>query len=154
MTPSDLNRIQKHILIRAPRHKVWRALTTLEEFARWFQVKAEGAFAPGVTVDMVSTHPLGAGARFSVTVQTMEPEQLFSWTWHPGVKPAGVENASEPTTLVEFRLVEDEGGTLVTVSESGFDKLSLDRRAKAFRENEKGWEIQLAALRDYAGESA
>ena len=106
-------------------------------------------------MDMVSTHPLAAGAKFTVEVETIEPERLFSWRWHPGAKPAGtVVEDVEPSTRVEFRLEDAEGGTLVTVVESGFDRLSLARRAKAFEENEKGWEIQLAALDEYAGRPA
>jgi uncharacterized protein YndB with AHSA1/START domain len=151
MTPSQTSRIEKHILIQAPRGKVWRALTNIEEFARWFQVQASGSFKPGARVDMVSTHPLGAGAKFFVEVEAMDPESRFAWRWHPGTKPPGMD---EPPTLVEFRLEESEGGTLVTVVESGFDRLSLERRAKAFGENERGWEIQLAALKEYAGKSA
>ncbi len=154
MTASELSRIEKQILIRAPRHKVWHALTNLEEFARWFRVQAQGSFAPGARLDMISTHPCGEGAEFSVTVETMEPERLFSWRWHPGSNPSGGDSGTEPTTLVEFRLEDAEGGTLVTVVESGFDRLSLARRAKAFEDNTKGWEIQLAALNEYAGESA
>ena len=147
MTTSELGKIEKHIWIGAPRGRVWHALTTLGEFARWFQVKAEGQFAPGVRVDMVSTHALGKGAAFSVVIEAMEPERLFSWRWHPG-------KGDEPATLVEFRLEDDRGGTLVTVVESGFERLSLAHRAKAFEDNTKGWEIQLAALEDYAGKSA
>jgi len=154
MTPSELSRIERHILIRAPRQRVWRALTNPEEFARWFRVEASGAFTPGAHVDMVSTHPLGAGAKFSVAVEAMEPERLFSWRWHPGVKPPDADYDAEPSTLVEFRLEDGEGGTLVTVVESGFARLSLARRAKAFEENQKGWEIQLAALDEYAGKPA
>lgn len=154
MTASDLSKIEKHILIRAPRQRVWRALTNIEEFARWFRVEAHGSFRPGARVDMVSTHPLGQGAKFSVEVQAMEPETLFSWTWHPGVKPPGADYEAEPGTCVEFRLADAEGGTLVTVVESGFDSLTLERRVKAFQENEKGWEIQLAALNEYAGKPA
>lgn len=154
MTSSRSSTIEKQILIRAPRHRVWQALTNLEEFARWFQVRASGAFAPGVRLDMVSTHPLGNGAAFYIEVDTIQPETLFSWRWHPGSKPAGANYDAEPYTTVEFRLHDAEGGTLVTVTESGFDRLSLERRAKAFADNTKGWEIQMAALGDYAGKSA
>jgi uncharacterized protein YndB with AHSA1/START domain len=153
MATSELTKIEKQSLIRAPRPRVWRALTNIDEFARWFLVEFSGAFVPGARVDMVSTHPLGAGAKFAVVVQAMEPERLFSWRWHPGAKPPGADYEAEPSTLVEFRLEDAEGGTLVTVVESGFDRLSLARRAKAFADNQKGWEIQLAALDEYAGKS-
>ena len=151
MTPSDLSQIQKQILIRAPRQRVWRALTNLDEFARWFQVVATGQFRQGGRVDMTSTHPLGKGAKFFITVETMQPETLFSWRWSPGLKEPGMDYSTEPGTLVEFHLEDADGGTLVTVVESGLDRLSAERRAKVFRENSQGWEIQMAALNEYAG---
>lgn len=156
MITSELSRVEKHIEIRATRQRVWHALTNLQEFARWFRVEASGVFEPGVCVEMVSTHPLGGGAKFSVTVHTMDPERLFSWHWHPWRKLGSADNETEPEpdSLVEFRLEDIEGGTRVTVVESGFDGLSLARRAEAFKANEKGWEIQLAALNEYAGKPA
>ena len=154
MPTIEKSKIEKNILIRAPRGRVWHALTTLEEFARWFRVEAQGKFAPGERVEMVSTHPHAAGAKFAIEVDRIEPDRLFSWYWHPGVKPPGADYSAEPSTRVEFRLEDAEGGTQVTVVESGFDQLSLERRAKVFEENTQGWEMQLAALDQYAGRRA
>ena len=154
MNPSVSDRIEKQILIQAPRQRVWRALTNIEEFASWFCVKASGPFEPGQRVDMVSTHPCGNNAHFWLVVEAMTPETLFSWRWHPGSKPAGANSDDEPSTLVEFRLEDADGGTRVTVSESGFDGLSLARRAKAFADNDRGWDIQMAALHQYAGSAS
>jgi uncharacterized protein YndB with AHSA1/START domain len=153
-TPSQGTTIRKEILIRAPRSKVWRALTDLAEFSRWFQVKASGQFAPGVRLDMISTHPCGGDANFWLVVEAMEPEARFSWRWNPGTKQPGEDLSAEPPTLVEFRLEDAEGGTLVTVTESGFERLSLLRRARVMGENTQGWEMQMAALQAYAGASA
>src|SRR5581483_7863879 len=106
----------------------------------WFQVKAEGQFAPHARLRMISTHPGCPNLEFFVTVEDVTPERSFSWRWHPGADPAP---AGEPTTLVEFHLSDEAGGTRVTVIESGFDRITLARRAKAFEENTKGWEEQL-----------
>jgi uncharacterized protein YndB with AHSA1/START domain len=154
MTPSELITIQKQILIQAPRSRVWRALTELAEFSRWFQVKASGQFAPGVRLDMISIHPCGNNANFWLVVEAMQPETLFSWRWHPGSKQLGEDLSTEAPTLVEFRLEDAGAGTLVTVTESGFERLSLLRRARVLPENTRGWEIQMAALQEYAGPSA
>jgi hypothetical protein len=53
------------------------------------------------------------------------------------------------STLVAFELEEVPGGTRLTITESGFDALPLERRAKAFAENEGGWEAQLTLIAKY-----
>lgn len=143
--------IEKKILIHAPRSRVWRALTTASEFSKWFSVQVEGSFIQGKRLDMISTHPHCTGdPHFYINVERMEPEQTFSWRWHPGA----ASKESDASTLVEFHLEEVEGGTTVTVTESGFDRIDLARRAKAFEENTRGWQIQLESLKQYAGEAA
>jgi uncharacterized protein YndB with AHSA1/START domain len=147
----EVTRIEKKLLIRAPRSRVWHALTTAEEFSKWFAVKFDGQFAPGKRLDMISTHPACSGdPHFYLIVERMEPEHTFSWRWQPG---AASQEEDEPT-LVEFHLEELPEGTLVIVSESGFDRISLARRTKAFEENSRGWEIQLESLAQYAAKAA
>jgi uncharacterized protein YndB with AHSA1/START domain len=143
----DLSRIERSIFIRAPRARVWRAIADVGEFAAWFQVKAEGTLTPGERVRMTTTHPDYAGITFFVNVQEIEPERRLSWRWQPGSEQVPED---DPTTLVEFTLAEEEGGTRVTVVESGFDQLALARRAKAYEENSTGWEYQMGALQRYA----
>ena len=53
--------------------------------------------------------------------QKMEPEQLFSFTWHPYAIDPNVDYSKEPPTLVEFRLEKTASGTLLVLTESGFD---------------------------------
>jgi uncharacterized protein YndB with AHSA1/START domain len=60
-----------------------------------------------------------------------------------------VDYASEPTTLVEFRLADVADGTQLTVVESGFDRIPPERRAIAFRMNEQGWAEQLTHIARY-----
>lgn len=152
MTGPSLSALERSTLVRAPRGKVWQALTNIKEFSKWFGVEAEGEFTPGARVRMISTHDGYKGMEIFVDVVKMEAPETFSWRWHPGSKQPGEDTSNEPTTLVEFRLTEAEGGTLVTVVESGFDRLSLARRARAFEDNTRGWEIQLASLNRYAGQ--
>ena len=149
-TTPEMTTIEKKITIRAPRSRVWAALTTPEHFAKWFGVKLEGPFLPGKRVEMISTrHACSGDPRFSVIIERMEPEHLFSWRWHPG----SAKKDEDDTTSVEFRLEDVEGGTLVTVTESGFDRITLVRRAKAFEENTRGWDIQMESLSRYASEA-
>lgn len=150
MTTSELTKIERKTLIRASRSVVWRALTTSKEFSKWFCADLEGSFAPGKRLDMISTHSsCGPDPHFYVIIERMEPEHTFSWRWHPGA----ANTEEDGTTLVEFQLEEVENGTLVTVTETGFDHISLARRAKAFEQNTQGWEIQLESLKRYASQA-
>jgi uncharacterized protein YndB with AHSA1/START domain len=154
MIPSELSRIEKRIVLRAPRDRVWRALADVEEFSKWFGVKTEGVFKPGARLRLIATQPGYEGMVVDVTIERMEPGRLLSWRWHPGAPNPGVDYSKEPTTLVEFHLEDAEGGTLLTVIESGFDRISLARRAGVYKDNDQGWEEQTKSLDRYVGQSA
>jgi uncharacterized protein YndB with AHSA1/START domain len=154
MTMSSTDRIERKILLRAPRSRVWRALTDPVEFGTWFGVKVEGTFAPGAQVTGTITHKGYEHIRWDITVERMEPERLFSWRWHPYAIEAGVDYSAEPPTLVAFELVEVEGGTQLTVVESGFDRVPLARRAQAYRMNGEGWAVQMQAIERHLAPSA
>jgi uncharacterized protein YndB with AHSA1/START domain len=139
---SDTDRIEKHTLLRAPRSKVWRALTDAEQFGTWFGAKLDAPFEVGKRVGGHITTPGYEHMSMDLLIERIEPESLFSFRWHPG-EDAPQDGADEPLTLVEFRLEDAEGGTRLTVVESGFDALPPGRRERAFRSNEGGWTEQL-----------
>jgi uncharacterized protein YndB with AHSA1/START domain len=143
---TSTDRIEKEIILQAPRSRVWRALTDADEFGSWFRMKLEGAFVVGKTVKGRITHPGYEHVVVEMTVERKEPEQLFSYRWHPYAIDPKVDYSSEPTTLVEFRLEEVADGTLLKVVESGFDRIPAERRDEAFRMNAKGWEGQLGNI--------
>ena len=149
MSPTSTDRIERQILLRAPRGRVWRALTDAAEFATWFGVKVEGTFAPGARLRGAITHPGYEHVVFEITIERMEPERLFSWRWHPYAVEPGVDYSAEPTTLVVFELADTPDGTRLTVVESGFDQVPLARRAQAYRMNGEGWTIQMQAIEKY-----
>ena len=149
----DISRIERTTLMRAPRKRVWRALTDTEQFAKWFGVEIVGTFAPGARVEMTATDEEFAGQRFLVVIDKMEPERLFSWRWHPGAVRPDVDYSKEPMTTVVFTLEDAEGGTKVTVVEFGFDEISLARRAAVYQENTEGWEFQMKALARHVSEA-
>ena len=137
------DRIEKQVVLRAPRSRVWRALTDFEEFGSWFRVKLESGFAVGKTVTGMVTYPGYEHVRFSVEVERIEPERLFAFRWHPYAVDPKTDYSKEPTTLVEFQLEEVQEGTKLTVVESGFDRIPAGRRSEAFRMNSQGWAIQM-----------
>ncbi|HSS51011.1 MAG TPA: SRPBCC family protein [Thermoanaerobaculia bacterium] len=145
MTNTD--RIEKNILLRAPKARVWRALTDAGEFGSWFGVKMESGFAAGKPATGQITYPGYEHLKFAVTVERMDAEQLFSFRWHPNATDPKKDYSAEPTTLVEFRLEEVADGTLLTVVESGFDQLPAERRAEAFRGNSSGWAQQMENIK-------
>ena len=151
--PSVNDRIEKRIELKAPVSRVWRALTDYREFGEWFGVKIDGPFVLGQVSRGHITYPGYEHVKWEAIVQKMEPERLFSFTWpHPksfDKANYSLDYANEPRTLVEFRLEKTASGTLLIVTESGFDKLPTDRREEAYRRNEGGWTQQMQNIESY-----
>jgi len=137
------DRIEKQIELKAPVSRVWRALTDHREFGEWFRVRIDGPFVPGQVSTGNITYPGYEHLKWEAVVQKMEPEKLFSFTWHPYAIDPKMDYSGEPQTLVEFTLDPVPGGTLLRVTESGFDKIPGNRRAEAFRMNDGGWAQQM-----------
>ena len=136
------DRIQKQIELRAPVSRVWRALTDHREFGEWFRVKLDGPFVAGQISRGQVTYPGYEHVKWEAVVQKVEPKRLFSFTWHHSFDP-DADILKEPTTLVEFRLEKTKAGTLLTLTESGFENLPADLRLESFRRNEGGWTEQM-----------
>jgi uncharacterized protein YndB with AHSA1/START domain len=143
------NCIEKKIELKAPLSRVWRALTDYREFGQWFRVKVDGPFVPGEISRGQVTYPGYEHLQWEVVVQKMEPERLFSFTWHPYAVDPEKDYSKETPTLVEFRLEKIANGTLLVVTESGFDKIPSDRRPEAFRMNDGGWTEQMKNIENY-----
>ena len=154
------DRLEKRMVLRAPRARVWRAISDAKQFGRWFGVEFDGEFAPGARIigriaptqvdpEVAKLQEPHAGFPFELHIEQIEPMTLFSFRWHPSAVEPNVDYASEPMTLVEFRLEEAAEGTLLTLVESGFDRIPLERRAKAFTSNDGGWTHQLRLIERY-----
>lgn len=140
------DRIEKTVELKAPVSRVWRALTDHQEFGKWFRVRLDGPFVPGQVSRGQITYPGYEHVRWEAVVQKVEPERLFSFTWHPYAVDPGEDYGKEPPTLVEFTLEKTAEGTLLRIVESGFDRLPSNRRDEAFRMNERGWSTQLGNI--------
>ena len=152
--------IKKNVLLRAPRSRVWRALTDAQEFGSWFGVRLDGPFVQGKSLqgrvvpttadaEQAARQKAYEGVLFQLQVERLEPERLFSFRWHPAPVDRGRDYSAEPTTLVTFELEDADGGVLLTVTESGFDAIPLERRAAAFSSNEQGWAMQMKLIEKY-----
>lgn len=152
MTTST-DRIERQILIKAPRSRVWRALTHAGEFGKWFGANLQGkAFTPGQRVQAPITIPGYEHVVFDVVVERMEPERLFSFRWHPYAVDPAVDYSQEQRTLVTFELRDAPEGTLLSTVESGFDSVPVERRMEAFRMNSGGWDAQMKNLERHAAQ--
>ena len=159
-TPSSTDRIEKRVLLHAPRERVWRAVSDAQQFGTWFGVRFDGAFTAGRTLTgRISPTQVDAavaamqkpyeGLPFAFHVERIEPMQRIAFRWHPYAVEAGIDYEKEPMTLIEFVLADAEGGILLTITESGFDRIPLARRARAFAANEGGWEAQTRLVAQY-----
>ena len=148
------DRIEKRIELEAPVSRVWRALTDYREFGEWFRVKLDGPFVPGEVSRGQITYPGYEHLKWEPVVQKMEPERLFSFTWHPYAIDAKTDYSKETPTLVQFRLEKTKTGTLLVLTESGFDKIPSDRRPEAFRMNDGGWTQQLTNIRSHVAQKS
>jgi len=148
-TMTETDRIEKNVTLKAPRSRVWRAIADSEQFGEWFRVKLESPFKEGETVRGKILHKGYEHMKFDMEIEKIEPERYFSYRWHPYPIDPKVDYSKEPTTLVEFTLEDDNGGTALTIVESGFDRIPLARRAEAFRMNDNGWTGQIKAIANY-----
>ena len=157
---AETDRIEKQVVLRAPLARVWRAVSDAAEFGSWFGVRFDGAFAPGArlagrivptTVDpqVAASQKPYEGRTFEIEVERVEPMRRLSFRWHPFAMDAAVDYSKEPTTLVVFELEEVPGGTRLTITESGFDRLPPARRAKALEMNAGGWDAQTRLVEKY-----
>jgi uncharacterized protein YndB with AHSA1/START domain len=152
--------IEKKILLKATRARVWQAISDSKQFGAWFGVAFDGPFVERARVtgrivpttvdaEVAKLQEPHAGKAFDFSVDRIEPMQSISFRWHPFAMEAGVDYSTEPTTLIVFKLHEAAGGTLLTITESGFDQIPLARRAKAFAANDGGWTMQTRLIEKY-----
>jgi uncharacterized protein YndB with AHSA1/START domain len=147
---SSADRIEREIVLAAPIARVWGALANAEEFGNWFGVALKGkSFAVGESAKGQITYPGYEHLVWEVVIECLESPSRMSFRWHPYAVDPAVDYSGEPTTLVEFTLREVEGGTLVRIVESGFDKIPPSRREKAFRMNSGGWDEQLKNIAEH-----
>jgi uncharacterized protein YndB with AHSA1/START domain len=144
---TSTDRIERKILLKAPRSRVWRALSNAKEFGDWFGVDFTGeTFAEGKLVKGRVTYPGYEHLLMEIIIERLVPERLLSWRWHPAAIDPAADYSQEPMTLVVFELMEGEGGTVLSVVESGFDKIPLARRSEVFRMNSSGWDEQMTNI--------
>jgi uncharacterized protein YndB with AHSA1/START domain len=151
---TSTDRIERKVLIKATRARVWRAVADAAEFGSWFGVDFKGkTFVAGKSVQGKITYPGYEHLTMEVLIDQVVPERLLSWRWHPAAVDPAVDYSQEPTTLVVFELEEVEGGVMLSVVESGLDKIPLERRATVVRMNSSGWDAQMENVKKHVAKA-
>jgi uncharacterized protein YndB with AHSA1/START domain len=151
---TSTDRIERKVLIKATRARVWRAVSDAAEFGSWFGVDFKGkTFAAGKSVQGKITYPGYEHLTMEVLIDRVVPERLLSWRWHPAAIDPAVDYSQEPTTLVVFELEEVDGGVMLSVVESGLDKIPLERRATVLRLNSSGWDAQMENIKKHVAKA-
>jgi uncharacterized protein YndB with AHSA1/START domain len=156
---SDTDCIVRSVVVNAPIERVWSFVGRAGEFGRWFGVAFDGEFEPGARIsgritpteadpEIAKLQEPHAGTPFDVVVETVDPPHRLAFHWHPHAI-GGADYAHEPTTLVTFDLESVADGTKLTITESGFDRIPLERRAAAFDANGAGWSMQATLVAKY-----
>ena len=149
MPPSPSDRIEKQIILPAPRARVWQALTDSAQFGRWFGARFAEPFVLGQVARGQITYPGYQHLTLDILIETITPETKFAFRWHPHAVDTAVDYSTESMTLVTFTLEDAHAGTRLTVVESGFDGIPRDRRPKAFAMNSDGWNEQLGNIAQF-----
>ena len=151
---TSTDRIERKVLIKATRARVWRAVADAAEFGSWFGVDFKGkTFVAGKSVQGKITYPGYEHLTMEVLIDQVVPERLLSWRWHPAAIDPAVDYSHEPTTLVVFELEEVDGGIMLSVVESGLDKIPLERRATVLRLNSSGWDAQMENVKKHVAKA-
>lgn len=156
----NTDRIEKKILLRAPKQRVWQAISDSSQFGSWFGVAFNGPFVEGgcltgkivpttVDLEVAKLQKPYEGVAFEFRVERIEPMRSISFRWHPFAVDPATDYSKEPMTLIHFELEEKPEGVLLTITESGFDRIPLARRAGAFKANEGGWAMQTQLIEKY-----
>jgi uncharacterized protein YndB with AHSA1/START domain len=152
-------------LLRAPRERVWRAISDSKQFGTWFGAEFYGPFAEHATVagklvptavdpEVAKLQQPHAGRVLTIRVERVEPMRRFAFRWHPITVEGAVDLSKVATTLVEFALEDAPEGTMLKITESGFDSLPSERRDASFKSHEGGWTHQAGLIEKYLARTA
>ncbi|MEM7281674.1 MAG: SRPBCC family protein [Pseudomonadota bacterium] len=142
----DNNTITRQIQINADPERVWHSLTDYKEFGTWFHVDLDGPFVVGETTTGKTTYPGHEGLAWTTVTETLTPPSCFVFRW-PHLREAEPIGPETIWLTVSFTLEPSDGGTLVTVTETGFAALPEDQRVSMLRSNTEGWDIQTVNLK-------
>jgi uncharacterized protein YndB with AHSA1/START domain len=160
----NTDRIQKQVLLKSSIERVWQAVSDAKSFGSWFGVEFEGPFIAGVQLngrivptkvdpEIARLQEPHTGKPFQILVEEVTPMTRFAFRWHPFAIDPSHDYSGEPKTLVAFDLGDVNGGTQLTITESGFDQIPAERRSQAFNANDGGWTHQSRLIARFLGQT-
>ncbi|MFN8374412.1 MAG: SRPBCC domain-containing protein [Anaerolineae bacterium] len=133
--------VERSIWINAPRERVWRAITETEQIMRWWNKDDRWeipALRVGETIKFIFGNPVTV---MLATIDVVEPPHKFSLLWPPQPQYHNLR------MVLTYVLTEENGGTRVTVSETGFEALPDAVRQERFEKTGAGYTIVLHNLK-------
>lgn len=138
-------RIEREVIIEAPRDIVWRTITEPEQITQWFADRVELDVRPGGQGTFTFEHADSEHVA-PLVVQAVDPPAHFSFRW---CYPAGADPDARNSTLVEFVLsAEGDERTRLRVTESGLDAVAWPEVEKATfaADHRDGWAEHMGRL--------
>ncbi len=135
------DRIERVIELDRPPAEVWPALTTAEGLSAWFSDEVTIALHPGGAAQMTWDDSHAPVMR----IERVEPTSVFGFSWPLD----GSTEDAVPRTYVEFTLEPRDGGTRLTLVESGFAQLPPDTYGPTYAGHAEGWVRELDELAAY-----
>jgi uncharacterized protein YndB with AHSA1/START domain len=136
------DKIQREITIKAPKERVYAAITDPSQIISWFPDSVEGNLIEG---EKPFLH-FGEHDKAQIYVVAVQPYNYFAYRWVPGGNQFDGDILNAPTTLVEFQITERKGVSTVTLTESGFEELPPEIAKASFEQNSGGWDFMLGRL--------
>jgi uncharacterized protein YndB with AHSA1/START domain len=126
--------LTKSIWINAPREKVWRAITDPVQFQQWFSPPTPWTLSALEVGGIFS--PTGFEQWASV-IQVVNAPHTFSYRYQAPQEDGSI------AMVATYVLEEENGGTRVTLTETGF------KDENAVAQNVAGWDMGFANLEAY-----
>lgn len=141
--------VEKEIVVRASRERVYAALTTPDQLVKWFPLGVEGKLDTGER----PVFDFGEYGKFKIHVVAANPYDYFAYRCVPGsiYCPQGFlgDVLEHPNTLIEFTLETVAGGTKVHLKESGIASLPAEVIEQTLKGNDDGWTFMMNRLEQY-----
>ena len=144
----EVGTIERTIYLEASPEIVYDVVSSPEHVRQWWPDDAGYEVVPGASGEIVFGDRERDATVVALTVVEAEPPRTFSFRWTHRV---GTEASSTNSLLVTFALTPREGGTLLTMTETGFRELGWEIAVleQQYREHVTGWDYYLPRLERY-----
>ena len=136
--------VTRTVTIAASIEKVWAAITEPEHISRWFGQKA---VLDGLVEGANGVFSFEGYGDFPVRIEQLDPLRSISYRWGNDNAASTGSIDEDHSTVFRFTLEPVDGGTRLTVVETGFD--TLTDPAASMEGNRGGWNSELDELVAY-----